>query len=270
VSMSMNQRLRQSFAIWTAIAFVGCGGGPAPLSTAPGLATRSRGASQEFVDIVAAPDRSEDDRRLDSARHPAELLTFLGVHSGMRVAELGAGTGYMAELLARSVGSAGAVYGQNSRWILERYAERPWTERLNKPVMKNVVRIDRRFDDPFPPDVRDLDLVLCVLFYHDLVWMEVDRAKMLRSVHTALRRGGRLTVIDHSGRPGTGTAEVRALHRIDEAVVRAEVQRAGFRLRAEGTLLRNRADTRDWNAAPMAAGDLRGTSDRFVLMYEKQ
>jgi predicted methyltransferase len=40
-------------------------------------------------------------------------------------------------------------------------------------------------------------------------------------------------------------------------------------LRAEADFLRNPSDTRDWNASPRKAGELRGTSDRFVLKFEK-
>src|SRR5438874_1032516 len=53
--------------------------------------------------VVNAEDRSEADRKLDAGRHPAELLSFFGIHPGMRVAEIGAGMGYTTELLARAV-----------------------------------------------------------------------------------------------------------------------------------------------------------------------
>jgi predicted methyltransferase len=250
----------------TTLAAFGCRSPKSPsLAPAEGKLTPSPAA----LEIVAAPDRADDDKRLDAGRRPAELLTFIGVKPGMRVAELGAGTGYTAELLARAVGPSGQVYGQNSAWILERYAEKPWSARLNKPVMKNVVRLDRPFDDPFPSDVHDLDLVLCVLFYHDTVWMGVDRPKMLRAVWNALRPGGGFVVVDHSGRIGTGVSEVKTLHRIEERVVKNELEAAGFRLRAEGAFLRNPDDSRDWNDAPSANPERRGTSDRFALVYEK-
>jgi predicted methyltransferase len=76
-------------------------------------------------------------------------------------------------------------------------------------------------------------------------------------------------IVDHSGRDGTGAAEVKTLHRIEEKLVREEIERAGFRLAAEGAFLRNPGDARDWNASPSAAGEKRGTSDRFVLKYVK-
>jgi predicted methyltransferase len=218
---------------------------------------------------VDAADRSPDDRALDAGRHPDRLLAFFAIAPGMRVAELGAGGGYTTELLARTVGAGGKVYAQNSPFILERFAEKPWSERLAKPVMSNVVRSDRELDAPFPPDAKDLDAVVIVLFYHDSVWMKADRDAMNRAVFTALKAGGVYGIVDHSGRSGTGVSEVQTLHRIEEAFVREEVQRAGFVLDGEAGFLRNPSDARDWNASPRTAGERRGTSDRFVLRFKK-
>lgn len=219
--------------------------------------------------IVGSPDRSSEDRMLDAGRHPDQLLAFIGARPGMRVAEIGSGFGYTTELLARAVAPTGVVYGQNTRFIRERFAEKPWTERLTKPVMKNVVRVDREFDDPLPSDATNLDAVVNVLLYHDTVWMKTDRARMNRAIYGALKPGGVYVIVDHSGRPGTGTTETESLHRIEETVVRREIEAAGFRLVAAADFLRNAADTRDWNASPRSAGDKRGTSDRFVLKFAK-
>jgi predicted methyltransferase len=219
--------------------------------------------------IVSAPDRTDDDRQLDGGRHPGEMLAFFGITPGMKVAEISAGWGYTTELLARAVGPTGVVYGQNSKLILERFAEKPWSARLARPAMKNVVRVDREFEDPLPPEAKDLDAVFIVLFYHDTVWQKTDRDRMNRAVLAALKPGGVYAVIDHSGRAGTGLGEVQTLHRIDEKVVREEIERAGFKLAAEGAFLRNPADTRDWNDSPRAAAERRGTSDRFALKFVK-
>ena len=218
---------------------------------------------------VDAPDRSADDRALDAGRHPAQTLAFFGIQPAAHVAELGAGGGYTTELLARVVGPEGRVYGQNSPLILERFAEKPWSQRLGKPVMVGVVRLDRAFDDPFPPEVKDLDAVLIVLLYHDVVWMKADRARMNRAVLAALAPGGVYGIVDHSAVKGHGVADVESLHRIDEQTVRDEVEAAGFTLAAEGDFLRNPQDPRDWNASPRVAAEKRGTSDRFVLKYVK-
>ena len=207
--------------------------------------------------------------KLDAGRHPAELLTFAGIIRGMKVAELGAGGGYTAELLARAVGPSGEVYGQNSPFMLERFAEGPWSARLKKPVMAKVVRVDREFDDPLPREVNDLDAVLLVLFYHDTVWMKTNRAGMNRAIFDALKPGGAFVVVDHSARAGRGVEDAKSLHRIEEGVVLREVQAAGFRLEMTGDFLRNPEDSRDWNASPRSAGERRGTSDRFALRFVK-
>jgi predicted methyltransferase len=250
----------------SAPASAGAPSGMPATSTATSKAPTTGEAAQA---VVNAPDRSEADRNLDAGRQPAKLLEFFHVGPGMRVAELAAGGGYTTELLARAVGPSGKVYGQNPKWILERFAEKPWSERLTKPVMKNVVRVDREFEDPLPPEAHDLDAVFCVLFYHDLFWLNADRDKVNRAVFKALKPGGVYAIVDHSGRAGTEGSEAKTLHRVEEKVVRAEIEKAGFRLRGEGTFLRNPNDSRDWNASPMAAADKRGTSDRFVLAFDK-
>jgi predicted methyltransferase len=244
---------------------------PAPVAQAPAAASNAPlpASVDKYDSIVAAPDRDAADRALDAGRHPAELLRFFGIKPGMKVAEISAGGGYTAELLARTVGDGGRVYATNSKFILERFAEKPWSARLTKSVMKNVVRVDRDFDDPLPPDAKDLDVVLIVLFYHDTVWMKTDRQRMNAAILAALRPGGVYGVVDHSSKSGSGTADAETLHRIDERLVRDEVSRAGFVFREDAVFLKNPSDPRDWNASPRQAGERRGSSDRFVLKFEK-
>lgn len=255
-----------------------CGGasppGASPPGTTPGLAPPPAATmpSADFRAVVDAPDRSAADRELDAGRKPAELLAFAGIKPGMKVAELAAGGGYTTELLARAVGSNGVVYAQNNAWLMDRFAKKPLEERLAKPVNKNVVGVVREFDDPLPPEAKDLDVVVDVLFYHDLFWMNdghVDRKKMNAAILRALKPGGVYVVVDHSGRPGTAATEVSSLHRIEQKVVLEEITSAGFKLERAGNFLENPSDTRDWNASPMKAAEKRGTSDRFALRFLK-
>jgi predicted methyltransferase len=218
--------------------------------------------------VVSAPDRTDADRALDAGRHPVETLGFLGVGPGMRVAELGAGGGYTTELLARSVGPSGMVYAENPSVVLG-FAGEAWKQRLTRPALANTVRVDRELEAPLPPEASGLDLVVMNANYHDTVAMKTDRAAMIRAIFQALRPGGSFVLIDSSARPGTGAADASTLHRIDEQLVRTEVTAAGFRLAAEGDFLRNPEDTRDWNSSPRAAGERRGTSDRFALRFVK-
>jgi predicted methyltransferase len=226
-----------------------------------------RAVSPALRAVVDSPDRTVKDRELDAGRHPAELFAFAGVTPGMRVADLQAGLGYTTELLARAVGPDGVVYSQNNKFVVERFAAKPWAERLTKPALKNVVRVDRELDDPLPSDAKNLDAVFLVLFYHDAVWMGADREKMNRAVFASLRQGGEYIVVDHSAKDGSGLSDVKTLHRIDEHAVVDEITHAGFRLADKGDFLHNASDTRDWNDSPMAAGERRGKSDRFVLKF---
>ena len=251
------------FVLYAIVAAVSCGGTTTTTSVVP----RAE-ASAEARQIVDAPDRMAADRAIDAGRHPAALLTFLGVRPGMRAGELVAGAGYTAELLARAVAPNGVVYAENPKFIRDR-AEPQWSERLARPADKVVVRVDRELDSPLPPEASDLDLVVINLVYHDTVWLGVDRSKMNRAVFAALKSGGVYAVIDHSAPAGAGLSDVQTLHRIDENTVKEEVQQVGFTLRSESDFLRNPADPRDWNDSPGAAGAKRGTSDRFALLFVK-
>ncbi len=250
-------------------------GTSAPTQAAPASDPRddAKPAEQEPSNpiraAVAAPDRSAEDRELDPQRKPVELLSFFGVGPGDRVAELAAGKGYTAELLARIVGPEGTVYGQNSPFILQRFAEGPWTERLQKPVMQNVVRVDSELETPLPSEATNLDAVFLILFYHDTVWFETDRAEMNAAIYSALRPGGVYAIVDHSAAEGAGVSQAKSLHRIEESVLRKEIEKAGFRLDASSEILSNPDDARDWSASPSAAGERRGESDRFVLRFVK-
>jgi predicted methyltransferase len=200
---------------------------------------------------------------------PAELLGFLQVGEGMRVAELFAGGGYTVELLARVVGPTGVVYGQNTADILEKFAEKPWSARLARLASPTIVRVDRDLGAPLPDDATNLDLVVMHLVYHDTVWLGVDRTRMNAAIWKALKPGGEFAVVDHSAKDGTGSDAAKELHRIEKRFVQAEIEQAGFKLDRASDLFAHPEDTRDWSASPRAAADQRGHSDRFALVFKK-
>jgi predicted methyltransferase len=188
----------------------------------------------------------------------------------MKVGEMFAGRGYTTELMARVVGDKGQIWAENTKEFMDKFLRQPWTERAAKPVMKNVTGVERPMDDPFPPEAKNLDLVIMVLNYHDTVNMkDTDRAKMNKAVFAALKSGGVYAIVDHSAAAGSGTRDTETLHRIDEDVVKKEIGDAGFKLAGDSNVLRNADDKRDWNSSPKAAAERRGTSDRFVLKFVK-
>lgn len=220
---------------------------------------------------VHAADRPAADKGLDAGRLPEQLLTFCGIRPGMNVADLWAGGGYSTELLARIVGTTGAVYSQNPPFPPEfQHIGQAWTERLKSPTLKNVVAVSRSFDatDVLPVPPGSLDVVVMNMNYHDLVLQEIDRTKVNATVYQALKSGGAFALVDHSAKDGSGIADIQ-LHRIDEQFVITEVRRSGFILAARSSALRNPTDDRTWVASPRGAGERRGTTDRFMLLFRK-
>jgi predicted methyltransferase len=176
---------------------------------------------------------------------------------------MGAGGGYSTELIARAVAPDGVVYGQNPPDANERAAKN-FEERTKTLGMKNVVAVKRGYEDPAPPEVAGLDLITFFFAYHDVPCMAVDRAKMNKKMFEALKPGGYLVMADHAANDGVGTTACKTLHRIEESVLRKEIEAAGFKVVAEGDFLRHPEDTRDVIVfkAPTPV-------DEFVLKFQK-
>jgi predicted methyltransferase len=228
-----------------------------------GCATGPAHQAPDFAAIVAAPDRNEADRANDKRRRPQELYAYTGVRPGMKVLDLWSGGGYSAELLARAIAPSGVLYAHDFPNSFPKSRE-IFARRMETPAMKNVVRIERPFEDPAPPGMRDFDVITFFFNYHDTVHMGVDRTKMNRALFAALKPGGTLIVADHSARPGEGTSVTKTHHRIEESVVRKELESAGFQYVGEGGFLRNPQDTRE---TPVSKNTV--PNDEFVLKFRK-
>ena len=222
-------------------------------------------------EAVNATDRPAADKNLDAGRQPEQMLTFFGIQPGMKVADLWAGTGYTTELLSRTVGTSGIVYSQNPPFPPEfQSIAQAWTDRLKNPALKNVSAVNKSFDadDVLPAPPGSLDVVVMNMNYHDLVLRNLDRTKVNAAVSQALKSGGVYALVDHSAKDGSGVKDIE-LHRIDEQFLINEVQKAGFTLVARSSALRHAGDDRTWSASPRVAGERRGTTDRFMLLFKK-
>lgn len=208
--------------------------------------------------LLSSPLRTADDLKSDAGRHPLCLLRFSQVAPGMSVLDISAGGGYTTQLMALAVGANGKVWAQIPK-------DSPSLDkRLSAHPQANIEVLQRPFEDPFPKDAPRVDLVTFVLSYHDIAYSPVDRARMDRAIFDALEPGGHLILIDHSARAGSGAADAKSLHRIDEQTVRAEFVEAGFVLEAESDFLRNPKDPRE-----QAFFDMNMPADRFALRFAK-
>jgi predicted methyltransferase len=223
-------------------------------------ATAPEAAPADFAAILADPIRTEADRARDSDRRPAELVAFAGVGPGDTVAELAPGGGYFTRILSGVVGPNGTVYAMAGR-------ASPVLEELARARPNVVVTVAQPGTIPVPEPV---DVVWTTLNYHDFKNQTVGAgdgaAAINAAAFAALKPGGTYLVVDHDTAPGAGASQTSTLHRIESALVRREVEAAGFELDAESDLLRHPAD--DHSLKVQETG-IRGKTDQFVLKFRK-
>jgi predicted methyltransferase len=213
--------------------------------------------------------RPPADSSRDMARHPAELLAMGEVKPGQKVADFMMGSGYFTRILSPAVGDKGHVYAYQSAEFIGFRAAYGTDQTKVAADYKNVTALAAPVTSAGLPD--GLDLVLTVQNYHDLHLnrMPAGAADTVnKEVFKALKPGGIYLIVDHAAAPGTPTDDAaNKLHRIDEAVVKKEVEAAGFKLVTEDDkLLGNPADPHDKGVFDAS---IRGKTDQFVLKYRK-
>lgn len=223
--------------------------------TAPARAAGQAGGSWQAA--IASPIRSDDDRKDDAKRKPAEFLAFAGVRPGMKAFDLASGGGATAALLAAAVGPTGEVWAQSTKPSDKLQARAAKAPNLH-PVVAD-------FNDPIPQGTPPLDLITINMSYHDIVNGPADRAALNKRLYDALKPGGALVVIDNAARKGSGLSATRTLHRIDEDAVVDEVTRAGFKVDARSDYLRAPSDPRILPFFKMDGAP----DDKFAIRFKK-
>ena len=235
-------------------------------------------AAPHIVDPIAVPPYvtaalADPERAMhqptDARRHPAELIAFSGLKAGDRVLDLIPGDGYWSRVFSRIVGPEGRVYAvwpeayanvaQGNLRTLQELAATPHYANLRVAVEPTAT-----LTAPEP-----LDLVWTSQNYHDYpdrFMGHIDPAVLNRAVFAMLKPGGTWFIIDHAAAPGAGMTETERLHRIDPAIVRRQVEAAGFEYVGESRILANRDDDHSRTVFDPA---IRGHTDQFVMRFRK-
>jgi predicted methyltransferase len=212
--------------------------------------------------------RPPADSSRDVARKPAELLALGEVKPGQKVADFMMGGGYFTRILSPAVGPTGKVYAYQSSEFIKFRAAYASEQSSVVADYKNVVPLTAPVAAAGLPE--GLDLVLTVQNYHDLHLkaFPADTADTVnREIFKALKPGGIYLVVDHAAAPGSPLTVADTQHRIDEAIVKTEVEAAGFKLvTADDKLLGNPADPHDKGVFDPS---IRGHTDQFVLKFRK-
>jgi predicted methyltransferase len=248
-----------AFALALALALTACASQPAAPPEAAALTT----SAPHIVAAVAAPARPAEDRARDADRKPAEMLAFAGITPGQRVADFIPGGGYFTRLFAVAVGAGGKVYA---------LIPPPGAQRQDPPIREvaaqydNVEIVQQSFTTLTVPE--PCDVIFTAQNYHDLhlARFALDWAAVNRQIFAALKPGGVYVVVDHAAKPGADVSVADTLHRIDPAIVRRELEAAGFVYDGETDVLRNPADTRELGVFDPA---IRGKTDQFALRFRK-
>ncbi|HWD28992.1 MAG TPA: hypothetical protein VG387_17595 [Rhizomicrobium sp.] len=213
--------------------------------------------------------RPADEKQLDPERKPAQMIAFAGIKPGSRVMDLVPGGGYFTHIFAKVVGDKGYVYAYTPSELDPIIQKRKPGADPTKQFMDyhNVTVLHQPIDKLFAPE--SLDVVWTAQNYHDLhdkFMGPADLAVVNKAIYDALKPGGVYVIVDHSAKDGSGLDATDTLHRIDEAVVKKEVEAAGFKLAAESNILRNPADPRD---KLVFDPSIRHHTDQFVLKFVK-
>jgi ubiquinone/menaquinone biosynthesis C-methylase UbiE len=169
---------------------------------------------QQWVSRFEHPGREVYDRRHD-------IVDATGVSEGMRVADIGAGTGLFTLLFAEKVGSSGKVYAVDiSRVFINNILQR--SREAGRHNVEGIV--DSASDVGLPPQSIDIAFV-CDTYHHFEKPLE-----MMQSIHRALKPGGRLILVDFRRLPGVSTPWIMDHVRAGQAEVVREIESTGFEL----------------------------------------
>jgi ubiquinone/menaquinone biosynthesis C-methylase UbiE len=186
------------------------------LTLVAGAAAQQRDPKQ-YQQILENPDRL-------AALHVPEVVAALGITPGMRIADLGAGTGVFAVPLAQAAGPTGKVYAIDiDEGLLEIVRDK--ARNAGATTIETVVAGPT---DPKLPEPVDL-IFICDTLHH-----LPDQGDYVRQFAKLLRPGGRVAVIDFA--EGHWPAGHEAFT-ITPAQVDTWLQAAGFTRSARHTFL---------------------------------
>ena len=167
----------------------------------------------------AAPERVSTTNR-DAWQRPNAVMDALGIHRGMHVADIGAGSGYFTFRLAQRVGPAGRVYAED----IVGFALDDIAARAKRQGLRQVVTVHGADDNPALP-ANAVDVVLVVNSYHEFKAFDA----MMAGFYRALKPGGRMGIIEPEALKGEPPGSAFRHHRISSDAVREDAARAGFR-----------------------------------------
>lgn len=199
---------------WAVVLVVFAGpaaGQPASATAAAGVpAERFPKPVRPVASIVSDQWANEDSR--ERAGEAATVMSLLGIGPGLRVADIGAGSGYYTVRLSARVGPEGQVLAQD---IVPRYLD-GLRRRVTREGLRNVVVSQGEPHDPLLPP-GSVDVALMVHMYHEIE----QPFGLLYNLLPALRPGARVAILD--------TVRPTLQHGTPPPLLRCELAAVGYR-----------------------------------------
>lgn len=201
---------------------------------------------------------------VDPAWKVPEVIAFIGVKKGDKVAEIVAGR--LTASLAQAVGPSGKVYAIETAEVVKTHPQA--LSRMQELAARspNVIVSADPVGSPLPSG---LNAVFIRQNYHDLYdkfMGPADVPAFNRAVFAALKPGGVYVILDHVAAAGSGIDATDTLHRIDPARVKADALAAGFKFDGESSILANSSDDHTKNVFDPS---VRGHTDQFLYRFKK-
>lgn len=150
------------------------------------------------------------------------IVAALDLQPGDRVADVGAGSGYLSLRLSPVVGIEGRVLAVD----IDRRSLARLRDAAQAANVDNIDTIQSEPDDPRLP-AASVDAVVIVNAYHEMT----EYAAMLAGIRRALRADGRLVIVDNPPTDSTVSRRVQvARHDIAIGLVAADLEAHGFRV----------------------------------------
>lgn len=178
LSMQRSCRVLAVLFLW-ALTFSGCGMFDKPPEHSIGHTNKHSDSGKGSHLRYQEPDRY-------TWQYPERVIKALKLEEGMKVADLGSGTGYFTFRLADEVGSSGMVYAIDVDVEMNDIVDKQAVAKQ----MENVMTVLAVAHDPLIPE--KVDLIFSVNAYHHLK----DRADYFKNAARYLKPGGRVAIID--------------------------------------------------------------------------
>lgn len=237
------------------------------LALAAPFAAHAQAVPPAIQAALADAGRPQADKDRDAARHPGEILAFAGVKPGDKVADFVMGGGYWTRILAKTVGETGHVYAYQPGEFIKFKASYAEEQKAAVAPYANVTpSSDSLASFSFP---QPLDAIVTVQNWHDMHLKFAPAgfsATVAKKLYDSLKPGGVLLVVDHVANADLDFAAPQALHRIDPAAARGEIEKAGFKFEGSLPLLANPADP---HTASVFDPSIRSKTDQFIFKFRK-